>query len=417
MMGNDAEINEYSLQNLRKYFLVSIQNYLEILMLMLLVPIVWLISNPYDFIASNDPWEYFNISHGLIIGNGIVLNDNYDVILPPGYPVIIGLLYFLIPVEWPILLGIGIVSFILSIILMKKILQLMGFNFHLRIIGLFFFAFNSQLLIQAGRGYSDLLMILLILSLIWVSIIKKNTKNLSWGIVLGMLWGLLSLTKPEGVLLGLVIISLSVFNSRMIKGIAAICFIVLYLPYGVFLKNQTGAWQISGKTYVNLVLGELNSPYQNPTNYDTRYAVISRVWENAEEAGGASVYFVNLGYKILERVPYNIKRFSNYFVSTYSWIGGCFLLACVIFWNSIYRRFIVLSIGFTCFYLFFFIIPRVLTLYHVFFSFAMLAGFQIILTHINRVRNRWLTLSFYGAVVFFISFQFRIVLKILMQKI
>ncbi|MCK6543671.1 hypothetical protein L6Q79_13430 [bacterium] len=416
-MGKNTRIKALQLRNRQKSFLIYIQNHADILILMLLASTAWYISNPYDLMAFNDPWEYFNISRGLFSGKGIVLNDNYDIVLPPGYPIFIGLLYFLTLVEWPTLLGIGIASYVLSAILMKKILQLMGFCSHLCTVGLMFFVFNSQFLIQAGRGYAELPMIFLFLSLIWASIIGKENKGLTWGIMLGMLWGILSLTKPEGILLGLVVISLSAFNNRNVKWVAVLCFIVLYLPYSLFLKNQTGSWQLSGKTYVNLVLGELNSPYQNPTNDNARYDVIHRVWDNAEEAGGATEYMASFGSKILERLPHNTERFFYYLISTYSWIGCCFLIAGVMFWNSIYRRFIALGIGLTCFYLFFFITPRVLTLYHVLFSFAMLAGYQIILTYINRLRNRWLTFSFYGVAVFFVSFQFRTILRLLLQKL
>ncbi len=221
--------------------------------------LLWQRSNYID----PDEGYYLLLARNLVSGHGYTLNGLPNIIFPPLLPLLIALLYFIFH---NLQVSLGIISAVSGGILGLVVYRICRLRFSARdsfwgaFLGLFIFHLNA--FIPLNRPYvdilyrgSDILNSALVCSALYLAIRLAQTKKLGYAMGTGVLCSLAYLTRPEGLLLGLIIIAglafLAAFRMArlFIKPILVLLalFVVCAAPYVLYLKNVTGHWMLSGK--------------------------------------------------------------------------------------------------------------------------------------------------------------------------
>lgn len=323
-----------------------------------------------DFDKHNDPHEYAYLGKSIWSGEGLRYNNSPDVVLPPGLPIFIGAVNILIDdLEWSGKI-LGIVSFLLSMLFIYKIAFFFFTDKTYSALAVLLFATNSNLLINATNGYGDSLFTFVFLVLAWLTIAFKDSTGAWPSIMFMILWPVLYYIRPEGVIIGLILFCWFVFDSKPKKQFAwliPVAFAILIFPYLLFLKEYTGSWQLSGKTYLNLVMGELDSPYQKERSdkvITERYNIIDQTLADPSLSYGSGKYWGQPENDIFQRIPFNLIKWVKIYWLTFSIVG-------ILLWIWGFYRFDRKNILFllslllpACVYLIFFILPRTVAIYH-----------------------------------------------------
>lgn len=241
----------------------------------LLLAIILLIGVVARIIKFDDPdlvmdtVAYSRLGKNLIESGKYVFGENYNVgvFFPPVYPVLIGLVNLLID---DLFVSAKMVSFVLSCFTIF-LAYLTGKELYNKEAGLFaalVFAIYPTILIVSVQGYSDAPFFFFLLLSIYLFIVALKRNNAVIYSLLGVLFAMAYLNRPEGLFLVLLPVMqlFGVFNNTLhinkkyiLRTIILILLFTLTIsPYMVFVKNYTGEFSLSGKGNISLLLGELS---------------------------------------------------------------------------------------------------------------------------------------------------------------
>jgi 4-amino-4-deoxy-L-arabinose transferase-like glycosyltransferase len=220
----------------------------------------------YERFIYVDPDEayYIILARNLLTGNGYAFNGLPNVVFPPFLPLLIALFYLICQdFQYSLIIITALSGALLGVISYK----IAGKKFSSLIpifcafIVLFIYQLNSFLPLYLtsyiGRLYrgSDILNCLLILASIYFVICLAEKDKYRFALLAGGSFALSYLTRPEGLLLFLIILVclaflkiislISISYKRLLVFLFA--FVLLSSPYILYLKNTTGKWNLSGK--------------------------------------------------------------------------------------------------------------------------------------------------------------------------
>ncbi|UCC38416.1 MAG: hypothetical protein JSV96_11310 [Candidatus Aminicenantes bacterium] len=220
----------------------------------------------YERLLYIDPDEgyYLILARNLIAGNGYTFNGLPNVVFPPLLPILITSFYLICQDFQFSLIFITALSGCLLGVIFYKIAQ-KKFSSFIPVLCAFLVLFIYQLnaflpiyltpYVQVLYRGSDILNCFLILtSIFFITLLVEKDKNI-FAILAGSFFAFSYLTRPEGILLFLMIlVSLAFlkilsFVSISYKKIFVffLVFLLFASPYILYLKNTTGKWNLSGK--------------------------------------------------------------------------------------------------------------------------------------------------------------------------
>ncbi len=364
-----------------------------------------------------DPFEYAQLGTSIWSGYGIQFKHVPDVVLPPGFPIVVGLIDLIIEdPEWSGKI-VGLCSFLLSLLLVYKIGNFLFEDIGLVWMLLLLFATNSNLLINASNGYSESLFTSVFLLMVWLSL--NHRSDLIQSVFFGFLWSWLYLIRPEGMIIGFILFVWMVcLKTRIIFVILTpLIFVILILPYLYFLRENTGVWQFSGKTYLNLVMGELESPYQKKTagTATERYKIIDRTLADPSLSFGFMTYWQEPENDIFRRIPTNLGKLFMHYVWSFSIVGAALGFLGLFYVKKPYHYFLWLMLLPVLTYVIFFVLPRTVSVFHWIFMIGIVCGIDGLrkLMIGRTMGQKWISGVpwFVGAVI--MAYQFRSVIKII----
>ena len=221
--------------------------------------LLWQRSNYID----PDEGYYLLLARNLVSGNGYTINGLSNIVFPPLLPLMIAVFYFVFH-NLQISLGIitavsgGLLGFVAFKICLSR------FSPRYSLFGAFLVLFIYQLnaFVPINKPYiyvlyrgSDILNTLLVLSILFLVCRLIHTKKTPYSVAAGFFASLAYLTRPEGFLLWLILVSLLIFLCAVrmaripLKLILTfiLAFMIFSLPYMFYLKKVTGRWMLSGK--------------------------------------------------------------------------------------------------------------------------------------------------------------------------
>ncbi len=311
-----------------------------------------------------DALEYRLLGGSLSEGQGLSYRGTADVVLSPGYPLLIAVTDLVLQNSWNSRV-VSLMAFVAGCVMLYLIGMRVFQDAKLAVISAGLAVGTSQGLWNTISGFSESVYILSVLLVFWLCMRRVDSPT-RWSeeMLLGILIGFAYLIRSEGILL-LPVGGYLMFRRLRWCGLLRVSLFVLILtfPYLCFLREQSGAWIMSGKAYPNLVMGELESPYQSGPHSD-RYRVIQRTHADPTEATLYWKYLASDGIRMITRIPHNVIEYVKYFYYTISLIG-CILaaigLACL---SSEVRSGLFGMWAISLVYLLFFVLWRHLSMYH-----------------------------------------------------
>lgn len=371
--------------------------------------------------TQGDSADYAVLGQSLFEGDGLVVNGTPMVLFPPGYPGLVGLFQNVFPGRWAGHI-VNIAAHAITLFLLFRISTAFFTGLWPWVV-ILLYAVNSHIIINATNGHSEAIFIL---TCVWMSSLvigREDSWTTTTSVLFGSLWGISYLVRPEGLAVGAILFLLMNMKWRKsyANGTAAVvvlCFLMLITPYLVFLRVTTGIWQISGKTYANLVLGEIGSPYQTGGGVSAgRYAILRSIANDPSQALSIGEYLEDPPEKLFSRFPHNAKRLLEIIHHSIHGIG--LLLAGLGFWfvTGARRRlgWVLLPI---LAYSMFFITHRFISIYLWALIIYMTAGFKHTFELISRrwgvsIASRMISTT----VVLEVIYEIRSIVKIMVNGI
>lgn len=206
-------------------------------------------------VVETDTGYYAYLGRNLLSGKGYFdIEGNLNFLLPPLYPILIGLFYFCIK-------NLALASKLISVfsgallVIPVYLLAKKFYNKKIAYLSGILVTIFPPLIYISNIAYSDALYIFFIFLAMYVGWLSIEKKKIIWGIFAGILFGLSYLTRPEGII-GLMIIPLVslIFlrkwrTKRWLKKLLVlfICFLIIVSPYLGFIYKHTGKVTISYK--------------------------------------------------------------------------------------------------------------------------------------------------------------------------
>ena len=221
--------------------------------------LLWQRSNYID----PDEGYYLLLARNLVSGNGYTINGLSNIMFPPLLPLLIALFYF---VFHNLQISLGLITAVSGGLLGLVIFKICRSKFSPRysLIGAFLVLFIYQLnaLVPINKPYiyvlyrgSDILNSFLVFSILFLAIRLIQTKKIIYSVGAGFFSSLAYLTRPEGLLLWLIVVAILIFllavQMAQISFKLILTFILTFIifssPYAFYLKKVTGHWMLSGK--------------------------------------------------------------------------------------------------------------------------------------------------------------------------
>jgi len=221
--------------------------------------LLWQRSNYID----PDEGYYLLLARNLVSGNGYTINGLSNIAFPPLLPLLIALFYF---VFHNLQISLGIITAVSGGLLGLVIFKICRSKFSLRysVFGAFLVLFIYQLnaIVPINKPYiyvlyrgSDILNSFLVFSILFLAIRVIQTKKIIYSMGAGFLSSLAFLTRPEGLLLWLIVVAILIFLLAVQRAQISfkliltfiLTFIIFSSPYTFYLKKVTGHWMLSGK--------------------------------------------------------------------------------------------------------------------------------------------------------------------------
>jgi 4-amino-4-deoxy-L-arabinose transferase-like glycosyltransferase len=186
-------------------------------------------------------------------------NFNYGILYPPVYPILIGLINLIMNDLFISGKLISLVSSLVTIFLF----YLLGKNLHSKEAGLFAAACYSvypHIINTSVSVISESLFFLHLSFSIYLFILSMRKNNFLLFVLFAIFAAITYLTRPEGfllIILPFLLIKKKNLQKDLLKiFIGLIVFGLVACPYLLFLKNATGKFMLSGKSGLNIILGE-----------------------------------------------------------------------------------------------------------------------------------------------------------------
>jgi 4-amino-4-deoxy-L-arabinose transferase-like glycosyltransferase len=240
---------------------------IAILVLALFLRLFLLNHNP---IVETDSPAYITIGINLLSGKGYTDNEgNINTVLPPLYPISIGILNKIIPN--PELAG-KLVSIIFGVLLVFSVyfLTKLFYNQKTALIAAIITSIYPTLTYISTIAYTDpLYYFLLITGIIFSYIALTKNKTLLYTIP-AVILALATLTRPEGIaaiaIIPLLILIYHIKKHKLKTILNILLFVIIFLvvlsPYAIFLYKQTGELSFSGKASPNLFYNPESPTYE-----------------------------------------------------------------------------------------------------------------------------------------------------------
>ncbi|MBD3203973.1 hypothetical protein GF327_06745 [Candidatus Woesearchaeota archaeon] len=185
-------------------------------------------------------------------------NFNYGITKSPGFPVMIGLVNIFVK---DLFLSGKLISLISST-LMIPVFFLLGkeiFNFKSGLFAATAFSVYPFVIKTGGQPLSESIFFLLVFSAFYFFILFDKRKKIFFFSVYCLFLSISYLFRPEGLILAILPIFLN-FSWKK-KGIYILAlgmiFLIIASPYLIFIYKSIGKISISGKSGINIVLGEI----------------------------------------------------------------------------------------------------------------------------------------------------------------
>lgn len=270
--------------------------------------------NSHDIIEI-DGSNYMKIAENLVSGNGYLdLSGKTNIIFPPLYPLISGMLGFLIN---NFELAGRLVSLLsgLGLILIMYLISKKLYDKERGLICAALVSLYPALTFISGITYTESLYLFLIalgIYLGWLSL--KDNKRWSVYFILGIIFGLAYLTRSEGLLFFLVIIFLNLIFKNpwkiKIKNIlfSVLGLIIICMPYWIFLYSQLGVFSL-GVQSTSEFLEEAYTVTQssNIKEYELNYLAMDFSSDNYKGLNQQNIF----GYVLNNPVKFFERYFSN----------------------------------------------------------------------------------------------------------
>lgn len=342
-----------------------------------------------DYEKRKDPYDFVHTGLSLVRGEGILFHNQAYVIHPPGFSLAVGALSVFD--GDPQIAGIcaSLIFFIVSMFFVNRIADGMFEHSFWAGLTLVLFCGNTVVLDQAINGRAESLFVCLMTGLVYMTLSSRYRifSEFRRCVLHAALAASLYYVRPEGAL-AVVIVGAWAWYHAVARHRIQFAMIwltivgVLWIPYFFFLKETTSVWQFSGKTTINLVMGELHSPYQGGIG-GPRYDIIQKVINDPHASSGVWNYLATNSADIISRFPTNVSMLFDHLV--YSWSGlGLILIAWgVRYIPAKYRGLLIALLGVFLVYLAFFILGRVIAAYHWIFCLFAVAGIRALLKRVQ----------------------------------
>jgi 4-amino-4-deoxy-L-arabinose transferase-like glycosyltransferase len=265
-LSQEATLTEYplALQMFRRHLAFWL-----VLILAVVLRIYWLNTHTVA-IETGDGAEYARIAENLLRGKGYVgTMGGPQLIFPPLYPMLIAV--FSLATHDAELAG-RLVSLLAGVCVIPLVYKL-GSRTYGRtaaLIGAFLAASNFVLISLSASVLSEGLFTTLLIAGAYYGLRALELDALPDYVLAGSLWGLAYLTRPEAmafpVILALNVLAVGWLEKRPIRkaivrcGILSFPFVLMAVPYVVFLSLHTGTFLLDGKHNLNYTIGQrLNS--------------------------------------------------------------------------------------------------------------------------------------------------------------
>ncbi len=345
------------------------------------------------FDKGKDAHEYTLLGKALWNGEGLIYQGRVDVIQPPGFPLVAGLVDLAMRrTDWA---GktVSLLAFFASLWVAFVLVKSLTGDAWVARLSVVLFSSSSNAILNASSGYSESLYclgLLLMALFFWRHFPLRTTIQC---VIFGFAWVFLYCVRPEGLLCGTALllfgwtrdISMSIRSTIKVSLLA----VVLLLPYVLFLREHTGQWQLSGKTYANLVMGELGSPYQKGKATD-RYAIVRKTHEDPSYSRGIWHYLQTSPECLLRRVPHNAAQLTTFLLNNLTVMGLMIAVWGFVALPSAQRTFILLILVTALTYIGFFVLYRTLAIHHWIWAMAFVVGSRECLRFtFIRLRKGW----------------------------
>lgn len=389
-----------------------------------LLLLIFLAYRSNDYSAHNDPYDLAKMGQSLVEGEGLTIDGLPYVILPPGFSAVVGFAgLFLEDAEWNTKM-LSIAFFLASLGFLYRVLVYFLEDRRWAWLALLLYAGNSQILFNAASGRSESLYGLILFGMAYVGT-RIRRPGLVWSGVLAAGTTALYYVRPEGLLAGaawIVWFAAKWKGDRWQRlrhaGLITAIVILLVLPYLLFLKTHTGRWQLSGKTYVNLIMAELNSPFRDTSRPATpRYLINEVVQRDPTEARSVSEYLRDPEADMFRRIPVNMIDLLRVYWLTFSFGGLLVLFGFVRFEND--RRMLLAALLIPMgIMIFFFVSNRIVAAYHWLAVLCFTNGLRYALKLVaSRLSDRTTGYAGLSVVVLTVFYEMRGVLRILLDRV
>jgi hypothetical protein len=386
------------------------------------IQIVGLLISNKEFLRQDDPYEQAMVGKSMLQGNGIRFHGKPYVILPPGLSAAVGGVDLLVHnLEWSGKI-VSLFSFLSCLFLLRQISSFFFLEKRFIFLPVILFATNSNIMISATNGRSESLFTLTFLGLVYITVISNRKPSAVASIIFAFLWAFFYYIRPEGLVIGGVLFLWLMWEKHSsLSGAGRLLLIpalvlLLIIPYLLFLKQNTGRWQLSGKSYINLVMGELNSPYQKgepvSERTDPRYLITDRVMDNPRTAKSFTEYWGEPENDIVARIPHNLFNLGKAYWFSFSLVGIILWVWGMTQFNVHENAFLVSVMSTILLYAIFFILLRSVATYHWIVFIYVAAGLQALEHRLKAYRDvKFSLLWIYALTALIVIFQMRSVLK------
>ncbi len=217
-----------------------------------------------EVFIGNDAVSLTRLGKNLVENGRYAFGENYNwgIFFPPGYPLLVGIINLFIN---NLFVSGKLISLFSSIITMP-LFYLIGKELYNKESGLFaafVYTIHPSILETSVLVTTEALFFCLLFLSVYLFMISIRKSNLFIYALLGISIGMAYLTRPEGLFL-LLLPFLSVVGCSPLKNkkhllrvcITFVIFILIVLPNILFLKSETGKFQLSGKSSYLAVLLE-----------------------------------------------------------------------------------------------------------------------------------------------------------------
>ncbi len=283
-----------------------------------------------------DGTVYATLGKNLASGLGLRYCGGTHLFYPPGYPLAIAALYFVLHnAEFAAHL-VSFLAYMGSIIITARLAWMMRPSPVFTISAITIVILHPYFLLYASYVMSESLFTFIVLAssyCAWKIAIQKKSPVWLWSLW-GALGGYAYLIRADGVVywpLQAIFIAVALWHSSrlfsihaLIRGsLAAIIFISVMFPYLKLIADQTGQWQLSTKTAILLEFSRMKmndgSP-QGETRQASRLSDDGKSFTIDQAKDTLGAFLINHPHQAIDRILWNWNRLLHRHGLVFSWL-------------------------------------------------------------------------------------------------